>query len=180
MRNNVALITATLVLVITLSSVGMNCGPSEPPQFLTYTDEASGFSIDYPEGWSVEHLTEHWARKVSITTQTWTNKAVTIMVYKDGATKSSLENFSESHIQSAHDNSEDYVSISTDELTINRISAMKHIFDRTISSTSCTSMMICLVENEIGWTLFLDSPKKSFDSYKSTFDTVLNSFRLLK
>ncbi|MCK4368858.1 MAG: hypothetical protein KAV68_04240 [Dehalococcoidales bacterium] len=83
-------------------------------------------------------------------------------------------------MQSARDNAEDYASISTMELTVNGMPAVKHTFTRTIGTTSCTTVMVCSVEGETVWTLFFNSPEGSFDSYKSTFDTALNSFRLLE
>ncbi len=179
MSKRVILITM-LVLVITLSGIGVSCGPSEPAQFVTYTNEADGFAIDYPQGWDIEHPTEEPKHKVSICTETWRLQAVCIMVYKDASRGLSLEWWSESLMQSARDNAEDYASISTMELTVNGMPAVKHTFTRTIGTTSCTTVMVCSVEGETVWTLFFNSPEGSFDSYKSTFDTALNSFRLLE
>lgn len=156
----------------------MSCGPSEPLQFLTYTDEANGFSIDYPQGWDIKY--EQPKYKVAFYIETWDLKVVCIFVYKEWSRGLSLEWWSETLIQAACDNVEDYVPISTEELTINGMPAIKHTCTCTIGSTPCKKVMVSLVEGETVWTLFFDSPQKSFDSYKSTFDTALNSFRLLK
>lgn len=179
MSKKAILTIATLVLVITLSSIIMSCGPSEPSQFLTYTDEANGFSIDYPQGWDIKYYAEHPKYKVQFYTVTWELKAVCIAVYKYGASGVNLEGLSELHIKTAPDNFEDYVPISTKELTINGIPAVKHTFTQTIDSTSYKTVMVYLAEGGTEWTLFFDSSQKSFDSYKSTFNTTINNFRLI-
>jgi len=57
---------ATPVLGITLSGIGVSCMSLEPSQFLTYTDEANRFSIDYPQGWYIENPKERPTIKVAI------------------------------------------------------------------------------------------------------------------
>jgi len=169
-----------LVLVITLSGIGVSCGPSEPYQFLTYTDEANGFSIDYPQGWYIEHPKERPTIKVSIWSKRLGVDRACIMVTKESVSVQSLESYSELRMQHLAGTTKDYVSISTEELTIDDISAVKHTYTDINGTTTYKSMQVYLVDDGTGWLFGFACPKKSFDSYKSTFNTALNSFRLLK
>lgn len=180
MSKKVFLIITTLVLAATFSIVGMSCGPSEPSQFVTYIDEAGEFSIDHPDGWHVETHKESSDVKVSIWEKEFGLNPVGIMIAKYAASGHSLESFSEFQIGALPDITEDYVPISTEELTINGIPAIKHIHTSTINPATYKSVRVYLVSNGTGWILGFNSPQKSFDSYKSTFDTSLNSFSLLE
>ncbi len=180
MSKKVILTIATLVLVITSSGIGVSCGPSEPAQFLTYTDEADGFSIDYLQGWDIEYTEERPEIKVAIWSKKFGLNPVGILVAKYEASGYSLEGFSELQMGALPDITEDYVPISTEELTINGIPAIKHTYTETVVPTTYTSVKAYLVANGTGWILGFYCPQESFDSYKSTFDTALNSFRLLK
>ena len=101
------------------------------------------------------------------------------MVAKYEAPGYSLKSFSEFQISALPDIIKDYVPTSTKELTINGMPAIKHTYTETVTPTSYTSVKVYLVENGTGWILGFNSPQKSFDSYKSTFNTALHSFRLL-
>ena len=180
MSKKVILTIATLVLVITLSGVGVSCKPSEPAQFLTYTDEANGFSIDYPQGWHIKHPKDPPELKVSIWSKQYGLNPVGTLVGKYEAPGWDLEGFSELRMQHLSDKSEDYAPISTEELTVNGMPAIKHTYTKTVTLTSYKSVEIYLVENGTAWILAFDCPQKSFDSYESIFDTAINSFRLLK
>jgi len=86
---------ATLVLGITLSGIGVSCMSLEPSQFLTYTDEANGFSIDYPQGWYIEHPKERPTIKVSIWSKGLGVNRACIMVTKESVSVQSLGSYSE-------------------------------------------------------------------------------------
>jgi uncharacterized lipoprotein YehR (DUF1307 family) len=180
LSKKVILTITALVLVVTLSGIGVACGPSEPSQFLTYTDEANGFSIDYPQGWYIERPAERPTIKVSIWSKRLGVDRACIMVTKESVSVQSLESYSELRMQHLSDTAKDYVSISTEELTINDISAVKHTYAETVGTTPYETVQVYLVDDGSGWLFGFACPQKSFDSYKSTFDTALNSFRLLK
>jgi len=180
MSKRVILTIATLVLVITSSGIGVSCGPSEPAQFVTYTDEADGFSIDYPEGWYIEHPEDRPTIKVAIWSKRLGANRACIMVTKESVPVQSLESYSELRMQHLSDTAKDYVPISTKELTINGTPSIKHTYTETLGTTPYTGMQVYLVEDRTGWLFGFACPQKSFDSYKSTCDTALNSFRLLK
>jgi len=145
---------------------------------VTYTDDANGFSIDYPEGWHVEHPKEPAELKVAIWSKKWGTGMAGIMVAKESVPGLSLEAYSKLRIQYLSD-AEDYVPISTEELTITGMQAIKHTYTCTVGQTSYARVQVYLMQNETGWFLGFDCPQKSFDSYQSIRDTVLNSFRLL-
>ena len=169
----------TLVLVIILSVIGVNCGPSGPPQYVKYTDDANGFSIDYPEGWHVEHPKEPAELKVAIWSKKWGTDRAAIMVAKESVPGLSLEAYSKLRIQHLSDTDKDYAPVLTEELTISGIPAIKHTYTSTVGQTSYTSVQVYLVENGTGWVFGFVCPQKSFDSYRPIRDTAFNGFRLL-
>jgi len=179
MDKRVILAIATL-LVTTSGLIGGSCGTSETSTFVTYTNEAKGFSIDYPEGWEVEPFPEPPKSMVAISTKTWNLKTVRIMVFKSEALDLTLADFSEVQIQWACDNTADYTLIFTEALNVRGIAAIKHTYNCTIASTNYFSMKVYLVQNGTGWILCFDVPQESLDSYESIFDSSLNSFRLLE
>ena len=173
------ILTITCVLVITSGLISGSCETSEVSHFATYTNEAKGFSIGYPEDWEVDPLTDP-PQMVSISTKTWNLKTVRIMVYKSEASDLSLEDFSELQIQSVLDNATDYALIFTEALTVRDVSAIKHTYNCTIASTTYFSMKVYLVQDETGWILCFDVPQESLDAYESIFNISLNSFQLLE
>jgi len=102
------------------------------------------------------------------------------MVTKESVSVQSLGSYSELRIQHLSGTTKDYVSISTEELTINDISAVKHTYTETNGTTSYKTVQEYLVDDGSGWLFGFACSKKSFDFYKYTFNTALNSFRLLK
>ena len=180
MSKKILLIITTLALVTTLSFVGGSCGPSEPSQFVTYTDEANGFSIKYPDSWHIETPKDPPELKVSIWEKEFGLNPVGLMVGKYAASGYNLEGFSEFRKDFLSNNSEDYTSISTEKLTVGCIQAIKHTYTETVGPTTHKSVEICLVEDGTGWILRFNSPQKSFNSYGSIYETSFGSFHLLE
>ncbi|MCL5770725.1 MAG: hypothetical protein M1479_00405 [Actinobacteria bacterium] len=174
------LIITTLAVFITLSLISVGCRPSEASQFVTYTDKENGFSIDYPDNWHIETPSKPLELKVSIYEKKVGLNPVGIMVGKYQAPGYDLESFIEFRKDFLSDTSEDYAYISTEQLTINGITAIKHFYAETVGPTTYEIVEVCLIDNETGWIVRFNSPEKSFDSYKTIYDTAFNSFRLLK
>ncbi len=173
------ILTIACWLAIASGLISGSCGTSETAHFTTYTNEAKGFSIGYPEDWEVNPLTEP-PQMVSISTKTWNLKTVRIMVYKSEASDLSLEEFSELQTQSVRDMAKDYALILTEASTIRDIPAIKHTYNCTIASTTYFSLKVYLVQDGTGWILCFDVPQESRDAYESIFNLSLNSFRLLE
>ena len=179
MNKKTILIVIFLVLIGTLSVPGLSCGPSGPLQFETYINKEEGFSIDYPDTWNAGDSRDPQV-KVAIWEKEFGLNPVGIMVAKYAAPGYDLESFAEFQIKALPDITEDYISVSTERLSINGEPAVKHIYTHAVGPTTYKSMKAYLVENGTGWILGFDSPQKSFDSHSSLFETSLNSFRLLK
>jgi len=171
---------ATLVLGITLSGIGVSCMSLEPSQFLTYTDEANGFSIEYPNNWHTDTPKDSPELKVSIWEKEFGLNPAGIMVAKYAASGNTLESFFEYRKNYLVSNIKNYSPISTEELTISGVPSMKHTYTKTVGPTTYKSVEVCIIKNNTGWVLVFNSPEASFDSYKSAFNTCFNSFRLLK
>jgi hypothetical protein len=181
--NKVNLAIVITILILILSLICISCTPSKsskPSKFLTYTDKANGFSIDYPEGWYIKHPKKPPQLKVAIFSKKYGINPVGILVGKYRVPGYNLKSFSEYRIDHLSNNTKDFNFISTEELTVNDMKAIKHTYTRKVGQTKYKSVEICLVENGIGWIINCNSPLKTFDSNKPIFDTVLNSFSLSK
>ena len=180
MSKKVILIIASLALAVSLSVISVSCGFLGSTEFVTYTDEANGFAIDHPEKWHVEYPSAHPQIKVAIWKRKVGHDPIGIMVYKSEASGHTLESFSEFQIDVLADRVNDYVPISTEEITVNGMPAIKHVYTQTITSHLYTAIKVYLVQGGAEWVLAIHSPQESLESYQSTFDTALSSFRLLE
>ena len=198
----VSLTIIALVLFVALSGIDISCKSSSPAQLMKHADESQGFSIDYPKGWDVVTDVAH----VNVLCNIWKNKyssnlaGVQISKYADKKAASlrfttsqlkeavtSVDTFSALLMKGLPDDFADYEPISTEQLTINGIPAIKHtftgsVFKRTAGiqySVDYNYVQVYLVKNGVGWTLHFPCSEEDLDSYESTFDTILQSFRLL-
>lgn len=167
-------------MLFTATTLGLclSCGSSEPAQFVTYTDEENGFSIDYPENWAVEPKTSS-ELKVAIWSSGIGVNAASIMVGKYEASGYNLQSFSEYRRNYLADNIDDYAAVSTEESIINGRPVIQHTYTETVSLTTYIKLEVYFFESETGWIVCFPCPQKSFNSYESTFDIALESFRLL-
>jgi len=180
MSKKITLIIIILAAITTLSIIFGSCRTLEPSKFVTYTDKENGFSIDHPDNWKVETPSNPPELKVAIYEKKVGLNPVSIMVGKYEAPGYSLESFTELRKDFLSDNSKDYTSISTDKLTIDDMQAIKHIYTETVGPTTYKIVEVCLFDDKTGWIVRFNSPEKSFDSYKTIYDTAFNSFSLLK
>ena len=183
MGKRAVFIITILSLVLTLSILSIiitGCTTSEPSQFVTYIDEANGFSIEYPDNWHTDTPKDPPEVKVSIWEKEFGLNPVGIMVAKYTASGYTFESFFEYRKNYLASNTKDYSPVSTEELTISSVPAIKHTYTKTVGTTTYKSVEICLVKDNKGWILVFNSSAKSSDSYKPIFDTCFNSFRLLE
>jgi hypothetical protein len=178
-NNKISLTITIIFLFIVLSLSYGGCTSPKPSQFLTYTDKANGFSIDYPKGWYIKHPKKPPQLKVAIYSKKYGISPVGILVGKYNALGYDVKSFSKNRIKYLANNTQNFNSISTEEITINGRKAIKHVFTSKVGRTSYKSMEIYLVENGKGWIIRFTSPQKTFDSYKFVFNTSLNSFKLI-
>ena len=192
-RMRITRIAIVLLLGILLVS-GIACeggGESEPTPtptpaptpvsgFLTYTDEANGFSISYPEDWELvpEEMWEDvllmlWApvaceefiTDFSITTE-GLPYPLSVQSYSEGA---------ERHLRSL----EGYTSISEEELTVDGKAAIKHVFTFIMEGETFKVMQVYLVENKTAWVLSFGTVPACWSQYEVIFDNMAGSFQLL-
>lgn len=172
-------VVAMLVLIVTLSTTGVSCGPSAPTQLLTYTDEANGFSISYPQDWNIAYP-DRPTIKVCIQSKTLTGYNAAYIIVAKEHYYGSLESYSERRIRFLSENSETYAPIATGELTIDGVQAKKHTFAESLGETPYTSIQVYLVQDGTGWVLGFSCPQKSFNTYEAASGAIINSFHLLK
>lgn len=167
------------LFINTTLSLCLGCGTSEPAQFTTYTDEVSGFSIDYPENWDVEPK-DTSELKVAIWSSGIGFNAACIMVAKYEALGYNLQSFSQYRQDYLVENSDNYIAISTEESIVNNAPVIRHTYNENISLTTYTILEVYFFEEDTGWIIRFPCPQNSVDTYESTFNTALDSFSILR
>ena len=72
----------------------------------------------------------------------------------------------------------EYNLIAEEELTIDRMPAIKHVFSFADKNTAFQQMQIYLKQGKVGWVITCSSAPDVFHSYQPAFDTVAASFHL--
>ena len=151
--------------------------PTSLAGYLTYTDEANGFSISYPEDWDIvqDWMSTHVSFRDSVLYGIF---ASTIDVVSEDLPYSMS-------IQAFHDaaklllqGSEGYTSVSEEELIIDGKAAIKHVYTMSILGLTGQQMEVYLMEDKTVWILNFNTVPAFWSQYEDTFNTVARSFRL--
>ncbi len=173
--------TIIVIAAVTIfGTMSISCRTTENSQIVTYVDEENGFSIDYPDNWNIETPSNPPELKVSIYEKKIGINPVGIMVGKYKAPGYNLESFTEFRKGFLSDTGKDYISISTEQIMIGNMPAIKHFYTESVGPTLYKIVEISMFDENIGWIVRFNSPEKSFDNYETIYDTALNSFSLLK
>lgn len=183
----VFVVSLILVIVITASCVpaGQEPGLSSAPQeFETHFDENEGFSILYPQGWSIvpedilsaepgaivayrapkayNNFTPNFNIMIELL-----DTEITVQTYLDAALR---------HLRT----SPGYKSIATHSLLIDGIPAMTHTSRQNAANGgTATAIQGFLVEDRTAWIITCICDSQSFKSFEPTFNTIINSFHFL-
>jgi hypothetical protein len=151
--------------------------PTSLAGYLTYTDEANGFSISYPEDWDIvqDWMSTHVSFRDSVLYGIF---ASTIDVVSEDLPYSMS-------IQAFHDAaklnfqySEGYTLVSEEELIIDGKAAIKHVYTMSILGLTGQQMEVYLMEDKTVWILNFNTLPAFWSQYEDTFNTVARSFRL--
>lgn len=158
--------------------------------FLTYTDQANGFSIDYPSGW------ERMPGWLLGGAEMFLGGGGNIAAGFGAPAKEEhgfTPNFSiaritlpyEQGLQAGYEDlkltveqEDGYIFISKDDLTVDGIPAIKYVYRSSYIADS-TTMYVYLVQGTIAWLITFSCAPQSFDSLEPTFDAIANSFQRL-
>jgi len=73
---------------------------------------------------------------------------------------------------------EGYKEVSTKEITVNGVAAIKHTFTMTQFGLSLTMIQVILINNEMTYIITLGTTTTVYPDFVETFDTIINSFQL--
>ena len=151
--------------------------PTSLAGYLTYTDEANGFSISYPEDWDIvqDWMSTHVSFRDSVLYGIF---ASTIDVVSEELPYSmSIQAFHDAAKLNFQD-SEGYTLVSEEELIIDGKTAIKHVYTMSILGLTGQQMEVYLMEDKTVWILNFNTVPAFWSQYEDTFNTVARSFRL--
>jgi hypothetical protein len=200
MRKLVAcLIIAVLVPVMVLIA----CGDGEQPSptamatptpfatdvaqagYLTFIDDINGLAIDYPGDWEPipDEYMEWFAGEMGVT-GFWAPVACGDFIANFNVVNEplpfsmSVETYFDSskrHLRSL----EGYGPVSEEEITVNGMTAMRHLFNQTSDGDTIRQMQVYLVRDETGWVLTYSTSSSCWQQYEPVFNHMTDSFRFL-
>lgn len=74
---------------------------------------------------------------------------------------------------------EEYVLVSEEEIVIDNIPAMKAVYTGTSVGYPFKTVACILVNAKVGWDIELGCDPECWDIYEDTFNTMINSFKVL-
>jgi hypothetical protein len=157
-------------------------------KLLTYIDESTGFSISYPRDWG-EVPRELWKGmqteegEILITFWSPYPHKLNFIVWKEELSyPMDLQNYYEVKKEKVKERAlmlNNYAFISEEDLAIDDMPAIKHIFTHsTPDGRPAKSMHVYLVKNQTAWVISFSGEPTSLDAFKSTFDAIISSFSL--
>ena len=174
--------TAGCVKVVQDSDPSTKLSSSSSSDFKIYTDDANGFSIAYPGNW-IEVPIDAEQKEQGALAGFKAPKAEHgfipnfNVVIEDMEAEYSVETYYEAtlrHIKTA----EGYSFISDENINVNGIPGLIHIFSTEIESSELISIQAYLISGRYAWIITCISPVESFDSLKPTLYSIIDSFEL--
>jgi len=184
-----SLVVLTLLVILLLSTLACGGGgeeevtPTPIAGYLVHTDEANGFAISFPENWGKmqEHKWESWGVLAQYESDSDCQLAVPNFSVKNEELSQpmSVEAWFE-ELKSNLTAIEGYTPISEEELTVDDVAAIKHVFAFDVGVAIFNGMQLYLVAGTTGWTSTCQCLSECWSQYGPIFDTIAGSFRLLE
>lgn len=152
--------------------------PKLRKDFLTYVDDAVGFSISYPGTWNVEADSSDYVVCFVAPEAKHGGTANCVVVHEKAPAQESLQSYFARSKADLQKGFKEYNPISEEELIIDDIPAMEHIFTYSDKNMIFKLTQIYLKQGEVGWVLCCASVPDAFDSYLTTFKAITASFHL--
>lgn len=151
------------------------------PAYETYTDVVNGFSIEYPQGWN-KYPEEYMEEEILIGYGDSSRCDGILSNFNVGQEKllvsMSVQDFWE-EVKQQLATLEGYAPISEEEITIYGLPAIKHVYIFMYQGEPLKNAQAFLVEGKTAWGIICTSAPNCWSQYESTFDTIINSFKLL-
>ena len=156
-----------------------------PLIYLTHTDEANGIAVDYPAAWtwSDELLAETEGAVAAFRLPPKEDSFHLHMVVTKTALPMPLsvrEVFGYAH-STGHQAEEfaEYVSVSDEDITVDGLPAIKHIFTYSEGGLSLKVKQFWVVKELEAWVVRYVTAEASFDSWEPVLDSIVLSFTFL-
>jgi hypothetical protein len=149
---------------------------SIPSGFTTYTDEYVGFSMFVPSSWEEAPMEEPGV--IFVSTSSCSGNYPSASVLKMASSGLSLQvvyTASKYGVESL----EGYTCLYDGEITIGDTPAMKITYIWVLEGVTIKTTQCILVTEQTGWVLTFTSIPACWSTYESTFNTIMNSFRVL-
>jgi len=182
------LVVFTLLAMLMVSTLACGGGAKEhgvtvPPitGYTTYTDEANGFSISYPENWNaVQRLeTPERSEVAFVDPRFCCSTPVGVSVVKEELPHGmSVVEYFESGLSLLTSTYQWYTNISQEQATLDEGTAIKHVYTGGFYRFDA-NIEFYLVEGSKGWVMTSRVSPPLEEQYELVFDTMVNSFRLL-
>jgi len=144
--------------------------PTPLPEMSTYTNEALGFSLDYPKSWFVAQEGPDGVGFVA-PKDAW----LLVAVFHEIPPKATKEWLNQALLESSTE--EDFAVLGTG----NYISQAGEWAESEVTYTKeggkKQTILRCTVQEGVGYALVLESTSESLEGYRATFDLVVDSFR---
>lgn len=152
--------------------------PTPIAGYQTYNDEDNGFSISFPEDWLVGH-TEEWFLWVG---SSCAGEPIIVAVTQyDYSPTDSLQTYFYDYLLPFWSDVEGYTSISIEDISLNGVPAIKHIFTEIEAADGYTikHISIAAVNERECWHIMINISPECWNSYKDRLNTITDSFRFL-
>jgi len=185
------IVVVILLCALALSGFACGCGgeeeatptPTPIAGYLIHTDEANGFAISFPDNWGKmqEHKWESWGVLAQYESDSDCQLAVPNFSVKNEELSQPMS--VEAWFEELKGNLaaiEGYTPISEEELTVDGVAAIKHVFAFDVGVAIFNGMQLYMVKGTTGWTVTCQCPSECWSQYGPIFDTIAGSFRLLE
>lgn len=146
--------------------------------FLTHTDKQVGYSIAFPESWKrMPEFSDYLVGFQAPDEELSAGVSCNVSHAKVPVEESLQSFFSQSRAEIEKE--QGYNHVSAEELTINQMPAIKHIYHVRDKKTDVHLMQIFLKQGEVWWIITFGCTPKAFNSYLPVFESIASSFQLL-
>ena len=164
--------TATATGTPTATPTGTPTG-----EYLEYIDEENGFAILYPQGWEMVAAEVALVGFVAGEADIECAPQFTVTMEELSEPMSVDAWFEE--LKGNYTAAGGYIPISEEALTVDGVAAIKHVCSIDVYEVAFHAMLLYVVEDSNGWIVFCPCRSDCWSKYETTFDTIVDSFRLL-
>ena len=147
-------------------------------EYLEYIDEENGFTIMYPQDWEMA-TTEVVLIAFGAGEADMECSPQFSVTMEELSEPMSVDAWFE-ELKSSYTADEGYTPIAEEALTVDGVAAIKHVCSLAYVEITFQAMLLYVVDGTNGWIVFCPCRADCWSKYETTFDTIVDSFRLLE